>query len=105
MRMSVDFPAPFSPSGACTVAGRTCSDADVSARVAPNRLSMSRSASAGGPPPLEGSIMARGSETGRCGDEAPWNTEGAFDLLAQRSNAERLGGVVSGVENRDPELH
>src|SRR5690349_3594550 len=103
MRMRVDFPAPFSPSNACTVPGRTCNDADVSARVAPNRLSMPRSVSAGSPP-LEGPFIVRESETGWCRDEAPRNAEGALDLLAECTYTECLRRVVTDVEHRDPEL-
>src|SRR5688572_9115056 len=104
MRMSVDFPAPFSPTKACTVPERTRREADTSACVAPNRLSMPSSASADCSSLLEGSVMVRGSETGRCRDEAPRNAEGTFDLRAERTHTERLRGVMSDVEHRDTEL-
>jgi hypothetical protein len=47
-RMSVDLPAPFSPSRACTVPARTSSVTSCSARTAPNCLWMPRSESASG---------------------------------------------------------
>src|SRR5690242_11812879 len=103
MRKSVDFPAPFSPSSACTVPAPTRSHAEVSARVAPKRLSMPCRASAGSPP-LDGSIIARELKPGRRRDEAPRNTERAFDLLTERAHAEGLRRVVSDVEHRNPEL-
>src|SRR5215207_5047132 len=105
MRINVVFPAPFSPRSACTVPGRTSSDADASACVAPYRLSMPRSASATGIGSLDvGSIIERGSESRGCRDEAPWDAECALDLLTQRTNAERLRGIVADVEHGDSQL-
>src|SRR5829696_2473181 len=104
MRSSVDFPAPFSPSKACTVPVRTCNDADTSARVVPNRLSMPSSASADCSSLFEDSVMVRGSETGRCRDEAPRYAKGTLDLFAKCPHTERLRGVVSDVEHRDAEF-
>ena len=47
MRTSVDFPAPFSPTSACTSPGSTSNATPSSARVAPNCLLMSRALAAG----------------------------------------------------------
>src|SRR5687768_8472502 len=99
MRIRVDFPAPFSPNNACTVPGRTYSDADANACVVPYRLSMSRSASASDSSRVESSLTRCGSETSGCRDEAPRDSEGALDLGAKRAHSEGLRGVVADVQH------
>src|SRR5918911_2113970 len=95
-RMSVVLPAPFSPSSAWTAPARGAIEASASASTRPKRFATCSSESAAG--------SVNGSQAGGDVDERPGNVERARDVVGQRANAERLGGVVPGVDDRYPVL-
>ena len=56
--MSVDLPAPFSPTSAWTSPGRTSKDTPCRARTAPNDLVMARASSSGDTGAADSTILA-----------------------------------------------
>src|SRR6185503_20254732 len=93
--MSVVFPAPFSPSSACTSPGASVKSTPRSASTSPKRRLMPRMRTAG-------SVI--GSETAGVVDELARQVEATRDHLGQRLHADGLGGVVARQDHVDRQL-